>query len=123
MELSETLKTLRLEANLTQYQLARKINIGQSTIVGYEKGEREATLTNLIRYADFFNVSIDFLVGRENDFGNIVIKKEAPQLSAEELEIIENYRKLNPSGKKLIKQTFETLTFNTKIQRKKYTGD
>ena len=51
-----TLKELRVEAGLTQKELADKINIGQSTIVGYERGEREATLTNLSRYADYFNV-------------------------------------------------------------------
>ena len=106
-----TLKELRVEAGLTQKELADKINIGQSTIVGYERGEREATLTNLSRYADYFNVSIDFLAGRTDDIGapTAAPMGEGVRYSKEEKKLIEDYRDLNTASKKLVKQTVETL--------------
>ena len=68
MIMTEILKSLRLEADLTQSQLAQKLGIGQSTIVGYERGDREPTASNLMKYASYFNVSMDFLTGgNEND--------------------------------------------------------
>lgn len=70
METGKILKELRIEANLTQSELSKKLSVGQSTIVGYEKCEREATVSNLIKYAKFFNVSLDYLTGLEDDFGN-----------------------------------------------------
>ena len=40
MNICDTLKSLRLERNLTQYELAKRLNIGQATIAGYESGAR-----------------------------------------------------------------------------------
>lgn len=93
------LKNLRLEANLTQKELAKKLNIGQSTIVGYEKCEREATLTNLSRYAEFFEVSLDYLAGLEDDFGARTATSAAPigeGLTSEERELLRLFRELSP---------------------------
>ena len=67
MNIATALKDLRLEANLTQKELAKKLNIGQSTIAQYEKGEREPTVHNLTLYCDFFGVTVDYLLGREDD--------------------------------------------------------
>ena len=67
MKTGKILKSLRLESNLTQKELAEKLGIGQSTIVGYERGYRETIATNLIKYANFFNVSTDYLLGRTDN--------------------------------------------------------
>lgn len=94
METGEILKYLRLESDLTQKELAEKLGIGQSTIVGYELGEREAIATNLIKYADFFNVSIDFLLGRTDELGAIV--STVPQSSDEDREVLSLFHTLTP---------------------------
>ena len=111
MDLTEILKELRVNAGLTQKELAAKLGIGQSTIVGYEKGIREPTVSNLALYAKYFNVSIDYIVGLEDDFGVRVDDKEKKPdtLSAEERRLLEGYREINASGKKLVMQTVETL--------------
>lgn len=99
METSKILKDLRLEANLTQKELANKLKIGQSTIVGYEKGEREATLTNLSRYAEFFEVSLDYLAGLEDDFGARTAPAPAAMgesVSTKERELLQLFRGLSP---------------------------
>ena len=70
--ISTNLKDLRKSKNLTQSQLAKILQIGQATIAGYESGTREPCISNLTAYANFFECSIDFLIGREDDFGNIL---------------------------------------------------
>ena len=107
MDISKILKELRLEANLTQSELAKNLQIGQSTIVDYEKGEREATLTNLCRYATYFDVSLDFLAGRENDYGVKVVTPTGDVLSSEERQIIEQYRSLPEKLKKLVQEQLD----------------
>lgn len=61
------LKHLRTINHLTQLELANMLNIERSTLSSYETGRRYPTLVILIRVADVFNVSVDYLLGREND--------------------------------------------------------
>ena len=58
------LKELRTERNITQLKLAMDLNMSQNTISRYENGEREPGIAELIKFADYFSVSIDYLVGR-----------------------------------------------------------
>ncbi|MDE7395695.1 MAG: helix-turn-helix domain-containing protein [Clostridiales bacterium] len=60
----EILKELRMEKGLGQEQLAKAIAVSKGIISLWENGLREPTMTSLIALADYFNVSIDFLVGR-----------------------------------------------------------
>ena len=52
---------------MTQLRLAMELNMSQNTVSRYETGEREADYNTLIKFADFFNVSIDYLLERTND--------------------------------------------------------
>ena len=61
------LKELRKQRHLTQQRLALELNMNQNTISRYESGEREADYQTLIRIAAYFNVSIDYLLGRTNN--------------------------------------------------------
>jgi len=58
------LAALRREKGLTQAELARSLNMGQSTIAMYEKNQRRPDPETLERLADFFQVSVDYLLGR-----------------------------------------------------------
>ena len=53
--------------SITQLKLAMDLNISQNTISRYETGEREADYATLIRLADYFNVSLDYLLERTDD--------------------------------------------------------
>lgn len=66
MKFSERLKELRLEKNLSQEQLSHETGLSQSSITKWEREERDPTLKALIALADFFQVTIDYLAGREN---------------------------------------------------------
>lgn len=58
---------LRKKENFTQSQMAKILNVSQQAYARYEKGEREPDFDTLIRIADYFGVSIDYLLGRTNE--------------------------------------------------------
>ena len=60
------LKELRKQRQISQLKLALDLNMNQNTISRYETLEREADYETLIRIADYFDVSIDYLLGRSN---------------------------------------------------------
>lgn len=61
------LKLLRTEKKLTQLKLAMDLNMSQNTISRYETGEREAGYSELIKIAEYFGVSIDYLLERTDE--------------------------------------------------------
>ena len=56
------LKELRKEKGISQLKLAMDINTNQNTISRYETGEREPGINELIKLANYFDVSIDYLL-------------------------------------------------------------
>lgn len=65
VKLNENLRILRRERGLTQAELAQKMKLKQYNISDYEIGRIEPNVATLIRFAEVFNVSLDFLVGRK----------------------------------------------------------
>ncbi len=61
------LKELRKRKRISQVTLAMDLNMNQNSISRYETGEREADYKTLISIADYFNVSIDYLLGRTDN--------------------------------------------------------
>lgn len=61
------LKELRKSTGITQQKLAIDLNINQNSISRYENGEREADYKTLIALADYFHVSIDYLLERTDN--------------------------------------------------------
>lgn len=64
---SERLKTLRQQANLSQAELGNAIALSKQTINDMEHGRSKTTLDKAILLADYFDVSLDYLVGRSDD--------------------------------------------------------
>ncbi len=64
------LKELRKERKISQLKLALDLNMNQNSISRYENMEREADYETLIKFADYFNVSIDYLLGRTDNENN-----------------------------------------------------
>lgn len=61
------LKELRKKKRITQLKLSMDLNMSQNSISRYENGKREADYTTLILFADYFNVSIDYLLERTDN--------------------------------------------------------
>ena len=67
IKLPERLLNLRLERNLSQKSLVNQMGLALNTYVRYERGEREPTVSVLVRIADFYNVTTDYLLGRSDE--------------------------------------------------------
>lgn len=61
------LRELRKAKGISQLKLAMELNTNQNTISRYETGEREPGINELIGIADYFNVSVDYLLGRTDN--------------------------------------------------------
>lgn len=72
---SQRLKKQRLLIGITQKSLATELQLASSTIWKYENARRFPRLIDLINIADYFNISIDYLLGRTN---NPTIPKNNP---------------------------------------------
>jgi len=59
------IKELRIEKGLTQAQLAQTIGVAQNTLSNWENGNRQPDKDNLLKMADLFGVSVDYLLGRD----------------------------------------------------------
>lgn len=103
----ERIAFLREKRGLSQPQLAKKLNVGTSTIGMWETGKRGLKDETLKLIADFFNVSTDYLLGRtdeqKNDPNLLVAAHIDDDVSEEDMEDILRYieyRKKNPLPKK-----------------------
>ncbi|KAA1803605.1 HTH-type transcriptional regulator ImmR [Bacillus cereus] len=78
----QTLKYLRKSRDLTQTQLADRLNLSQSQIKNWETDRFQPDLETLISIASFFNVSLDVLVGYSNEFQDEPIQKVISETQA-----------------------------------------
>ena len=89
------LKELRLNKSLSQSEMAKKINLTQQTYSDYERGKTNPDIETLITIANILETTIDYLLGRSDDFGNVSIQQKSPSsLTPEEQKLLENYRSL-----------------------------
>lgn len=61
------LKELRKKRGISQLKLALDLHMNQNSVSRYENGQREADYKTLILFADYFDVSIDYLLGRTDN--------------------------------------------------------
>ncbi len=66
VDFGNTLKSLRLQCNMTQAQLAHKLGVTKSVVSAYENGLRMPSYDILISISKFFKVTTDYLLGLEN---------------------------------------------------------
>ena len=93
MKFSERLKDLRKQAGLTQVDVAEKLGISQPAFASWERGVKKPTQENLVKIAQVFNVSVDYLVGnleeKNDELDNIelLFRMNSKGLTEEEKEI------------------------------------
>lgn len=110
MSLAEKLKTLRLEHNMTQQDVATRISVARSTVAGYEKKERQPSLGTLATLADIFGVTVDYLITDKtaNECINIDTSKRVLP-SDEATMLLARYQKLSPDSRKLLMDFIQIL--------------
>lgn len=67
MEFKDRLRAIRVSRKITQKQAAEAINTLEQNYQRYERGVQQPTMPVLIALADYFDVSLDYLVGRSDD--------------------------------------------------------
>ena len=103
---NDRLKKLRIAKGLNMKQVAAGLNMKYTTYVGYEKNEREPNSEILMQLADFFNCSIDYLIGRtEAQEKHEPLKREV--ISVKDKEHIKKYNSLDPYGKEVVDSVLE----------------
>ena len=90
----KNLKSLRHSRNLTQKGLSKILNISQQTIDKYENRDCNPRIATIIKIADYFDTSVDYLLGRTNDPRSIS-KIYPADLSADEISLLEDLRNLS----------------------------
>ncbi len=97
-DFSKRLKELREEHGFTRTHVAQSCGVSVQCISSLEMGERNPTGSTLNVLADFFDCSIDYLMGREDDLGILVqhtVGRE--ELTSQEKLLLNNFRKLDLS--------------------------
>lgn len=98
----KNLKYLRMEKNISQQKLAEIIGVSQQSINKYENHNIEPDIATLILLADYFNTSVDYLIGN-TDINHKIQIIEPYDLNSDESALINNYRKLTSPEKDSIK--------------------
>lgn len=102
------IKELRTEKKLTQAELGEKINSTQRQVSKWELGAIEPNITDLQKLADFFCCTVDYLIGREEEDGVVIVSGN--ELSKDESALIDKLRCLDPLNKELAYQYVDFLS-------------
>jgi len=91
------LRELRKDRKMTQADVAKHLQIARETYTRHESGEREMTYDSLIKLAELYGVSVDYLLGRHNG--------HPAMLSDSEISLIDTFRKLDERGQRSVAAT------------------
>ena len=116
----KNLKFLRNKKGISQQQLADVIGISQQSINKYENHNIEPDISTLIAFADYFNTSVDYLIGN-TDIDRKIEAVHQYDLNNEEAALIEKFRLLSREEKDsilLVAKNYNKLKQTTKSKDK-----
>lgn len=105
----KNLRKLRLEKGVSQMQLANAVWVTQQSINKYENHNIEPDIATLIKLADYFSTSVDYLIGH-TEISHVIEPIEKYDLNREESELIENYRRLSDKQKAAVQAVTDSYT-------------
>lgn len=88
MKYNEIIRQLREDRDLTQEQVATILNCSQTAYSKYEKGLRELSISNLVKLAKFYNVSMDYITGLTDN-------PKPSYITKNKIDINNNYGQIN----------------------------
>lgn len=104
-DVAKRIRLLREGAGLSQFGLGRILNIHPATISSYELGRREPELKTLLKMAEYFNVTMDFITGKEE----ILEAGQAPEEVAVMFRAVD-WNKLSPEDKAIVNAVIKSVT-------------
>lgn len=133
MRFPDRLKELRNEASISQTELGKMFNLSKQTISSYEKGGSFPSPETLQKLADYFKVSLDYLLGRNDkrNFGKSLSEKDKKDIQKDLDKIMEKLEKPeglmfdgNPANEETLEAIKDALEFGMRQAKrinKKYT--
>ena len=115
------LKELREEREMTQQNVADGIHTSQRNIGRWENNDVLPSSDFIIKLADFFGVSADYLLERTDDFGVVTTPSDVTALTYEEKRLLQNFRSMRVDLRAYFLEMSETFihTSNDLIQQEK----
>ena len=107
----ERLKMLRMHAGISQKKLADMMQVSQQSINKYENHDVQPDLQTLIRFADFFHVSVDYLIGYSDIPARLDSAGQGDE-TADEAHILALYRQLSPQEKQSVEMILQNYCRN-----------
>lgn len=108
----KNLRKLRIKMGISQQQLADIIGTSQQSVNKYENHNVEPDISALIKLADYFETSIDYLVGHTPPLEQTVVEEVEP--TKEETALIRKYRRLSKDEKESIQLVLKNYLKNKK---------
>lgn len=109
--MKERLRAIRIQNGLTQKQIAQIINSTNKNVWAYENGIATPPVEILKAYAESFDVSVDYLLGRTDDPDALIVRNY--DLKTREQQLIENYRKLPSQTQDYVFGIVQNLALNS----------
>lgn len=111
------IKILREELNMTQQELADKLDGAKSTVAMYEKGDRKPSMEVLLKLSEIFDCSIDYILGK-SDIRNPEKAQEDPLGLAKIGFSMDNYTPPTEKQKEQIRDLLEVILKDNKKENK-----
>ena len=109
MSFAKIAKELRSENGLSQMELSKKLGISAAAIGFLELGKHEPNGATIVAYSKCFNVSTDYLLGLEDDFGVRTATPMGDTYTAEERKIVADLRKLPQGMRDILRTTINAM--------------
>lgn len=103
---TDKLYELLEESGLNRKQFAEKCGIPYPTVIGWTNLNRLPDYAALMKIADFFDCSVDYLMNRQDDVGNITVVRS---LSNDEEKLLTAYKRLTPAQKQAVNRLMDSM--------------
>lgn len=115
MEINENLKNIRKNFNFMQKDIAEKMKITISAYSAWELGRNQPGANELVKLADIYGCTVDYLLGREDEQGTIFVMGN--ELSKSENKLIDMVRQLHDDDKDVIYKLCESIVLSYKAKK------
>lgn len=115
----EIFEKLCKDRGVTVYRVCKDTGIGTGSMSNWKAGRYQLKIEKMQKIADYFGVSVDYLMGRGDGSSGSAEAAAPAELTEDEAELLRLFRKLNASGKKKALEWFEDLAALEKYTSKR----
>lgn len=117
--IGKQIKELRKSKHITQTELSEHLNVGQSTLANFENEKRIIPVDIIIKLADYFDVTTDYLLGLSPISSSPQESVHGEQLSEDEAKLLNTYRSLGSDEKQIVLGKALDLKLSSSVETRK----